>query len=185
MARNIWINWSRGYDYVGGFRDAMATSSAPTNLYKAVQDLRMSYGIYMMLERPGFEPRRDAAISQWRGDMGLNASTRAGNLIYVGIVKSAKRDFVMRMHEHEKKWLWQYRHKGNLLLKFGRVEYRVADTELPQLIEDAESVIVFEMQPYENTTKIASYSIADTIVVHNSGSHGPLPKVMRSSKHLI
>ena len=55
---------------------------------------------------------------------------------------------------------------------------------MPQLIEDAESVIVFEKQPYENTMKINSYRIAEDIIVHNKGNDiAPLEPVMRSKDH--
>ena len=186
MAREIWIDWTRGIDYVGGFRDAIAGRPAPTNLHRQVQELRTSFGLYMMLEDRGVEAARDSAISTWRQSHDLNVGAQnAPNLIYVGIVKSDQRDFIMRMREHEKKWLWQYTRKGHLRLKFGRVQYTVSDAELPQLIEDAESVIVFGMQPYENTAKISSYRIAEDIVVHNAGAHAPLKKTMRSTEHFI
>lgn len=184
MTREIWIDWSRGIDFAGGFRDAIAGRPAPANLHREVQKLRTSFGLYMMLESRGVEAGRDTAIATWRGAHGLNVGgTGTPNLIYVGIVKSDQRDFIMRMREHEKKWLWQYTRKGHLWLKFGRVQYMVADRDLPQLIEDAESVIVFEMQPYENTTKISSYRIAEDIVVHNSGAYAPLKPELKSADH--
>lgn len=184
MDRKIELHWSRKFDFVGNLTSGPTTASSTTFQVKAA--LRNAYcslfGIYMFLEDTSFEPARRSAIEGWRKSHGLT-TTGALKPIYIGIVKSDQRDFVERMREHHKKWIYQYRDKGQLFVKFATTYYWCREEELPQLIEDAESVLVFEMQPYENTAKISSYSLSEDIKVSNSGHHAPLPKSITSKKH--
>ena len=182
MDRKIELNWSRKFDFVGNLTTGPTSASSTSFQVKA--SLKSTYsslfGIYMFLEDTSFEPSRRSAIETWRKSRDL-ATTGALKPIYIGIVKSDQRDFVQRMREHHEKWVYQYRDKGHIFVKFATTYYWCKDEELPQLIEDAESVLVFEMQPYENTSKISSYSISEPITVKNKGHHTPLPKSISSN----
>lgn len=184
MDRKIELDWSQRFDFVGNLTTGPTNGSSTS--FQVKPSLRSTYsslfGIYMFLEDTSFEPARRSAIEGWRKSHGLT-TTGALKPIYIGIVKSDQRGFVERMREHHKKWIYQYHEKGQLFVKFATTYYWCKDEELPQLIEDAESVLVFEMQPYENTSKIGSYSISEHILVKNTGHHAPLPKSLSSKKH--
>ncbi|GEM_PF-5243557 len=184
MDRKIELKWSQRFDFVGNLTTGPTGGSATSFQVKA--SLRNTYsslfGIYMFLEDTSFEPGRRSAIEGWRTSRGL-ATTGALKPIYIGIVKSDQRDFVERMREHHKKWIHQYHDKGQLFVKFATTYYWCKEEELPQLIEDAESVLVFELKPYENTAKINSYRLAEHVLVSNTGHHAPLPKSIRSNRH--
>ncbi len=125
-------------------------------------------GIYMILEQ-GFRRQRPA---QYRG--------KARELIYIGIVKSAFRTMYKRLQEHRKTWLDEVTH-GQIFVKFGTLE-----TSLPitgQLIEDAESALVFEHQPSENWMKKEGYTIARDLIVHNRNHGGYLKATIDTRDH--
>jgi hypothetical protein len=117
------------------------------------------YGLYMILET-------------------LHAR-RHLKLIYVGIVKSDRRDLLTRMSEHRADWLGKIA-RNQIFVKFGVVEtYGKLDA---QLIEDVESVIVFGAQPRENTSKKQSYSLYQDVVVENINHEGFLKKTYDSAR---
>lgn len=97
---------------------------------------------------------------------------RGKRLIYIGIVKSDRRDLYLRSNEHRKEWLHSVA-KGQIFVKFGVVTTLEKLDE--QLIEDIESTLVFGAQPEQNTSKKSSYSVYEDIIVSNSG-HGKFLK---------
>ena len=188
MSRRIMINWTPPVEYVGAVRSALEPGlpkMGPASHHTIVERMRDHFGLYMFFEAQGVEPDRDDAIRAWRRENALKPFARR-NLVYIGIVKSDRRDFIMRMKDHESDWLHQYRAK-QLYVKFGVAQYTCKEAELPQLIEDAESMLIFEMQPHENTAKKYSYTMDISkghLVVASSGSHHPLPKRLSSKRHL-
>jgi len=184
VTRKIELNWSKKFDFVGNLTTGPTNGSSTSFQVKAALKATYSslFGIYMFLEDTSFEPGRRAAIESWRKSHDL-ATTGALKPIYIGIVKSDQRDYVERMREHHKKWIYQYHNKGQLFVKFATTYYWCKNEELPQLIEDAESVLIFEKKPYENTAKTSSYSIAEDILIINTGHHEPLPKSISSKRH--
>jgi len=125
-------------------------------------------GIYMILEQ-GFRQQRP---EQYRG--------KAKELIYIGIVKSEFRSMFKRIQEHRAKWLNEIA-RDQIFVRFGRLESALKIT--PQLIEDAESALVFEHQPSENWMKKEGYTIARDLVVHNRHHGGYLKNTIRTSDH--
>ncbi|MES0885311.1 hypothetical protein [Roseibium sp. SCP14] len=185
--REIWINWSPAVEYVASVRSAIDKSTpsvGPASHHQIVTDMRQHYGLYMFLEKKGVDKARDEEIRDWRTERGVKQFAKR-NLVYIGIVKSEYRDFVTRMKEHEGKWLYQYK-PGELFVKFGVCEHWEDEPNPDRLIEHAESVLVFEMQPYENTDKLGSYTMRtseDHICIHNKGHYTPLKEKMDSKKH--
>ena len=107
------------------------------------------YGLYMILETLGRGHRKQP--------------------IYIGIVKSERRDLYKRTQEHRKDWLHSVA-KGQIFVKFGVVYTH--DKIDGQLIEDIESALVFGAQPRENTAKMRSYSLYHDVKVRNINHEG-------------
>lgn len=107
------------------------------------------------------------------------ASERCDELIYIGIVKSDRRDLFTRMHEHRKAWLGKVI-DGQISVRFGSIYTNHKPTG--QLIEDIESVLVFGAQPRENTMKKNSFSLYEDIVVTNVGAGRYLKKSYSSAQ---
>lgn len=185
--RKIWIEWQPAVEYVGAVRSVFDTNTpkiGPTSHHDIVTRMRQHYGIYMFLEQKGIDKLRDSNISSWRRQSDLKQFAKR-NLIYIGIVKSEARDFIMRMKDHEAKWLYQYG-PGELYVKFGLVSYWEDEPDPDRLIEHAESVLVLEFQPYENSSKTNSYTMREDehhIKIYNEGSRSPLPKTIDSRAH--
>jgi hypothetical protein len=117
------------------------------------------YGLYMFIER-GYD--------------------RVDRLIYIGIVKSDARDFHLRMNEHARDWLHSIS-KGDVFVKFGILHSHEPITE--QLIEDAESALVFDAEPPENSQKMKSYTIEDELIVRNFNHEGFVKRTINTRKH--
>ncbi len=179
MTRSIWLDWSRRFDFVDNLTLGGTTFQVNASLLNRYRKL---FGIYMLLEDTNVEPARRAAIESWRGTEGLTLGG-AHKVVYIGIVKSDQRDFVQRMREHHKAWIYKYSQSKHLYVKFSECQYTCSDAALPQLIEDAESVLVWALRPYENTAKTRSFRVSDEIVVRNSGHHAPLPSAMHSANY--
>jgi hypothetical protein len=101
-------------------------------------------------------------------------------LIYLGIVKSPNRTFKKRLTEH-KYWIQEYR--GMIKIRFGIIQGKQGLQINPQLIEDAESILIYELKPIENTQKISSYSINKDLQIKNIGYRGFLPMTVSSCTH--
>ena len=101
-------------------------------------------------------------------------------MIYIGIVKSDARNFFERMQEHRKDWLYDIG-RNQIYVRFGIVEayFEIND----QLIEDAESALVFEHQPSENVSKKKSYTISQDLVVKNINHNGYVKPTIHTVKH--
>jgi hypothetical protein len=122
----------------------------------------------MFLET-GFKKQRS---TQYRG--------KDKEVIYIGIVKSNGRDFRRRMDEHRAQWLHEIT-RGQIFAKFGVLyaPFRITD----QLIEDAESLLVFDNQPSENEKKKSSYTIGKDLVVKNINHQYLLHATIDSRNH--
>jgi len=101
-------------------------------------------------------------------------------LLYIGIVKSSNRTFKERLSEH-KYWLNKYR--GKIKVRLGTIQKKEDLIISPQLIEDIESILIFESSPFENTQKTYSYSIDEDLQIKNIGYRGFLPKIICSCNH--
>ncbi|MGE4511701.1 MAG: hypothetical protein AB7D43_11435 [Sulfurimonadaceae bacterium] len=101
-------------------------------------------------------------------------------LLYLGIVKSSNRTFKTRLAEHDY-WLKEY--KGTIKVRFGTIQRKQGLKINSQLIEDAESVLIYELKPIENTQKTCSYFINKELEVENIGYRGFLPKIVSSCRH--
>ena len=131
----------------------------PANYYKALEhDLSSDIGLYQ--------------ISRLFG--------QKETLLYIGIVKSLNRTFKQRLIEH-KSWLDEYR--GMIKVKFGVINKKQGLTINEELIEDIESVLIYEVEPFENTQKIQSYSINKDLKITNLGYREFLPNIISSSEH--
>lgn len=145
MVREVDIRWSKEIEF----------HEINKNM-KLVHD----YGLYMILET-GFKTERP---KQYGNSL--------KELIYIGIIKSSDRNFLIRMQEHRRKWLHNIS-EGQIFVKFGILYSNENVSE--QLIEDAESALVFEHRPSENTSKMSSYTIAKDLIVKNI-NHGDYVK---------
>ncbi|MGE4418777.1 MAG: hypothetical protein AB7D38_02950 [Sulfurimonas sp.] len=101
-------------------------------------------------------------------------------LLYLGIVKSSNRTFQKRLTEHEY-WIKEYR--GTIKVRFGTIQRKRGLQINPQLIEDVESVLIYELNPIENIQKTCGYFINKDLQVENIGYRGFLPKVVSSCTH--
>jgi hypothetical protein len=102
-------------------------------------------------------------------------------LLYIGIVKSDRRDFYVRMNEHQKDWLHEKR--GELYLSFGTVRGFRGCPLTPQLLEEVEGAIIFTIEPPENTMKKSSYTLRDDLIVKSFGYRCDVPKQIDTSEH--
>jgi len=89
-------------------------------------------------------------------------------LIYIGIVKSDRRDLFTRVNEHRKAWLDGVQKKQSYL-KFG-IPSKSLKVDA-RLMEDIESALIFGAQPRENTKKMDSYTLYEDLIVKNE-RHG-------------
>lgn len=103
------------------------------------------------------------------------------SLLYIGLVKSDSRDFRCRMQEHRRDWL--YAKRGAIYLRFGGLRTFKGLTVTDALIEEVESVLIFEHQPPENTQKKSSYSIRQDLIVKNFGYRGELKEEIDTTLH--
>ncbi len=101
-------------------------------------------------------------------------------LLYIGIVKSPNRDFYKRITEHLG-WLNDVR--GQKFFRFGSIMPCQGLTIDEQLIEEVESVVIYESQPEYNEMKKNDYSTRHPIEVMNTGNYGFLPKLIDSNEH--
>jgi hypothetical protein len=102
-------------------------------------------------------------------------------LLYIGIVKSPNRTFKERLIEHE---YWIKECRGAIKIRFGIIQGKQGLQINSQLIEDAESVLIYELKPVKNTQKISSYSINKDLKIENIGYKGFSPKIASSDTHI-
>lgn len=188
MARTAQIDWLQELEWTADVRRALASphgAAGQHNLHELVAGLRLQRGFYMLLESWGFESKRDRDVREWRRQCALRAFRGRFNVVYIGIVKADQRDFVQRMQEHEKAWLWKYRRAGHLYVRFGVLQNLTRFKDPEQTLEDAESVLIYETQPYENTAKTFSYTVREPITVRNSGEFRPLEETLSSRREFV
>lgn len=102
-------------------------------------------------------------------------------LLYIGLVKSNRRDFYTRMNEHRRDWLYEKR--GSLYLRFGRIQTFRGLSLTPELVEIAEGALIFETQPPENSMKKSTYSRTEELILKSFGYRGDVPKQIDTTEH--
>lgn len=100
-------------------------------------------------------------------------------LLYIGLVKSSKRDFSHRIKEHLS-WLNEYR--GQKIIRFGKIIclQKVYDLDL---IEEVEGALIYQLKPFENTMKKQSYKIRKDLIINNIGYRGYIPQTIDTKNH--
>lgn len=102
----------------------------------------------------------------------------AGNetILYIG---KTDRQFRDRLKNHKKDWISKYR--GEKLVRFGIITKPITVTS--EIINDAESAIIYDINPKHNKSKIKSYKFFEDYILHNQGYRGQLPKVIDIRNH--
>lgn len=109
-------------------------------------------------------------------------SRKFGNnetLLYIGLTFNQK--FVHRIAKHYENWLHKYR--GTIYIRFG--EFTKPQYITKDLIEDAESCLIFELSPKHNICKKASYTFTNEYIISNTGFRGVIPKQISTREHCI
>ncbi|MGK4568145.1 GIY-YIG nuclease family protein [Flavobacterium sp. 3HN19-14] len=107
-------------------------------------------------------------------------SRKFGNnetLLYIGL--AYHQNFIKRIKQHKKKWLNKYR--GTKYIRFG--EFVKPQNISKDLIEDAESCLIYELKPIHNKCKISSYSYSNEYKILSTGNRGVIPKVISMCDH--
>jgi len=102
-------------------------------------------------------------------------------LLYIGLVKSDRRDFYIRMNEHRKDWLSTKR--GVIYIRFGYIRGFRGTPMTTTLIEEVEGALIFAMQPPENSRKKFSYTRREDLIVKNFGYRGDVPRAIDTTEH--
>lgn len=98
-------------------------------------------------------------------------------IIYIGKTESRFRD---RLKNHKKSWLSNYR--GEKIVRFGTIIKPITVTK--DIINDAESAIIFEIEPKHNTDKKREYNFTELYKIENKNYKGKLPKYIDINSHL-
>lgn len=98
-------------------------------------------------------------------------------ILYIGKTESRFRD---RLKNHKKSWLSNYR--GEKIVRFGTITKPITVTK--DIINDAESAIIYEIEPKHNTDKKKGYHFADLYKIENTKFRGKLPKFIDINSHL-
>ena len=111
-------------------------------------------------------------------DYGLYQITRLwGNsetLLYIGMTYS--QDFRKRLIQHD--W-WLSSIKG-ARVRLGYLELEKGQRTSYERIKDAENLLIWCLEPPENTQNIQTYSGRD-LIIRNLGKKGPLPRTIDSN----
>lgn len=97
--------------------------------------------------------------------------------MYIGL--TYQKNFKSRLKKHLKNWLSDYR--GEKYIRFG--EFIKPKYITNDLIEDAESCLIFEMEPLHNKCKKVSYKFSHEYKIVNNGYRGVLPKEISMRDH--
>lgn len=100
-------------------------------------------------------------------------------LIYIG---KTRRSFLLRITEHNKKWLWRIR--GQLKIRFGILEYPNGARYSEKKLSDVESLLILWHSPIENTMSTVFYTGRFDLEIINSGRRGAIDKKV-SAKDLV
>lgn len=103
-------------------------------------------------------------------------------LLYIGLVKSAYRDFYIRLDEH---WPWLKSEKGKILLRFGHILGKQGQSIDEGVYETIEGALIFQLQPLRNTMKLNSYTVHYDMFICSSGYRGFVPKTLNTNDHLM
>ena len=100
-------------------------------------------------------------------------------LLYIGI--TFQQNFIHRIIQHDKQWLHKYR--GEKYIRFG--EFTKPQNITRDIIEDAESCLIYELDPKHNTCKKYCYTFSNEYIITNRGYRGVIPKEISTRAHCI
>ena len=103
-------------------------------------------------------------------------------LLYIGLVKGELRNFYERLNKHSG-WLQNVR--GTIYIRFGKVVLRRGFTLTEKIIETIDGVLIYQHQPFKNTSKMKSYSIDHHLQITNTGYHGHMNKFIDTREHVL
>jgi hypothetical protein len=103
-------------------------------------------------------------------------------LLYIGQTSDS---FYNRFIAHQVNWLYQVR--GKIFVRFGYIikPMNKPNLDIPQIIRDVESAIIYEMQPPYNSIGKNSYSPKHLYEVTNIRYKGELPDIISMRTHII
>ena len=96
-------------------------------------------------------------------------------LLYIG---KTSRNFLSRISEHNKHWLWSV--KGRIQIRLGLLEFPNGGNFSAQKLSDVESLLILWHTPKENTTSTVYYRGRYNLEVYNLGRRGLLDKKISS-----
>ncbi|HDX9577692.1 TPA: GIY-YIG nuclease family protein [Bacillus pseudomycoides] len=99
-------------------------------------------------------------------------------LIYIG---KTKRNFLKRLKEHNKDWLWKVR--GEIRIRFGVLEFPNGGKYSEQKLADVESLLISWHEPVENTQSTKYYYGRPNLEVINEGRRGLIDKKISTIKY--
>lgn len=73
-------------------------------------------------------------------------------------------------------------YRGEKIVRFGTITKPITVTS--EIINDAESAIIYDIEPKHNRSKIKSYQYFEEYIVLNEGYKGKLPKVIDIREHI-
>lgn len=97
-------------------------------------------------------------------------------ILYIG---KTDRQFRDRLKNHKKAWMSKYR--GEKIVRFGTITK--PSTVTSEIINDAESALIFDIEPKHNRSKKKSYQYIEEYIILNKGYRGLLPKVIDIRNH--
>lgn len=98
-------------------------------------------------------------------------------ILYIG---KTDRQFRDRLKNHKKNWISNY--KGEKKVRFGTITKPITVTS--EIINDAESAIIYEIDPIQNTDKRNGYHYFQECIIFNQGYRGKLPKMIDIRNHI-
>lgn len=101
-------------------------------------------------------------------------------LLYIGLVKSERRSFYIRMNEHRKAWVNERR--GFITYRFGDIQPYKGVAYTPALFEEVEGALILKLQPPHNIKKRVSFTIRQELLIICSGDRGFAPKKIDTSQ---
>jgi hypothetical protein len=103
-------------------------------------------------------------------------------LLYIGKTSDS---FFPRILSHQEDWLYQVR--GKIYIRLGYIikpDYR-ASLDIPQIIKDVESALIYKMQPPYNEKGRYSYTPTHLYKVTNTRYKGELPETISMRDHIL
>lgn len=108
------------------------------------------------------------------------AWSSSDSLLYVGLVKSERRSFYIRMNEHRRDWVNERR--GAITYRFGIVKPYEGVAYSDALFEEVEGALILKLQPPYNNKKRKSFSIRNELLILNTGNKGFAPGKIDTSR---